>query len=438
MHPRQRCGPCGCHLQGPFCRLTAVDDGNGGGHQVASAAVAVRVPGVVKGAAEEVDGVALEAESDVGVDGGGDADVGVAEEFLDHDEFDSLFQEQGRGRVPEVVKSDAAEAGLAEERGEGAGEVGRVDRSALRCSEYVPPVLPRTACGLTFALLLFVVELQGLGAAGGEGDAAFGGPGLGGQRGKPACAGALECAADGGGARSEVEVFPAQAEEFALAESGVEGEFEQGLQAVFVRGGEESAGFVGGEGFEASGPRRAGADVAGHVARDLLLTHGVLQGGLEHGMDVGQSQRGEQLATALACSAAARLVAPGVDATRAALAGSAELVESGADVLGGELGELLLAEAGDEVPVDAGGIAGVGVLAEVVDGDVFQPVRQVRGHAALRGGSGEAAVAGGDLLGELGQRFFAGGAVDVDAFAGVADPAGLFGHAARERPRRAR
>lgn len=30
---------------------------------------------------EEVDGLALEAESDVGVDVGGDADVGVAEEF---------------------------------------------------------------------------------------------------------------------------------------------------------------------------------------------------------------------------------------------------------------------------------------------------------------------------------------------------------------------
>ncbi|MFJ5280521.1 hypothetical protein [Streptomyces parvulus] len=30
--------------------------------------------------AEEVDGVGLEAEPDVGVDGGGDADVGVGEE----------------------------------------------------------------------------------------------------------------------------------------------------------------------------------------------------------------------------------------------------------------------------------------------------------------------------------------------------------------------
>lgn len=41
-----------------------------------------------KGGAEGVYGLALEAESHMGVDGGGDADVGVAEEFLDHDEFE--------------------------------------------------------------------------------------------------------------------------------------------------------------------------------------------------------------------------------------------------------------------------------------------------------------------------------------------------------------
>jgi hypothetical protein len=50
--------------------------------------------------AEAVDGLALEAESDVGVDAGRHADVGVAEEFLDHDEVDALFQEQCRGRMP--------------------------------------------------------------------------------------------------------------------------------------------------------------------------------------------------------------------------------------------------------------------------------------------------------------------------------------------------
>jgi hypothetical protein len=38
----------------------------------------------------------------------------------------------------------------------------------------------------------------------------------------------------------------------------------------------------------------------------------------------------------------------------------------------------------------------------------------------LRGRGGEAAVAGGHLLGEFGEGFLAGGAVDTDALAGVA------------------
>jgi hypothetical protein len=53
--------------------------------------------GAVQGVVEAVDSLALEAKSDVGVDAGGDADVGVAEEFLDDDEVDALFQEQGGG-----------------------------------------------------------------------------------------------------------------------------------------------------------------------------------------------------------------------------------------------------------------------------------------------------------------------------------------------------
>ena len=134
--------------------------------------------GVVEGAAEGVDGVSLEAEAEADV--GVDANVGVAEEFLDHDEFDALLQEQGGGGVAEVVEADVAKAGLAEERGEGAGEVGRVDRSALHCGEHVRVVLPRGARGLTLALLLFVMELQRLDAAGGEGDAALGGARFGG------------------------------------------------------------------------------------------------------------------------------------------------------------------------------------------------------------------------------------------------------------------
>lgn len=68
---------------------------------------------------------------------------GVAEEFLDDDDFDVLFQEEGGGRVAEVVEADAAEAGLAEECGEGSGEVGRVDRSTHRSGDHVPAALPR-------------------------------------------------------------------------------------------------------------------------------------------------------------------------------------------------------------------------------------------------------------------------------------------------------
>lgn len=51
----------------------------------------------------------LEAESDVGVDVGGDADVGVSEEFLDGDEFDALLQEQRGAGVSEVVESDVSD-----------------------------------------------------------------------------------------------------------------------------------------------------------------------------------------------------------------------------------------------------------------------------------------------------------------------------------------
>lgn len=71
-------------------------------------------------AAEGVDGLPLEAESHVGVDACGDADVGVAEEFLDDDEVDALFQEQGGGGVAEVVEADRPKAGAVEEASEAA------------------------------------------------------------------------------------------------------------------------------------------------------------------------------------------------------------------------------------------------------------------------------------------------------------------------------
>jgi len=206
---------------------TSADDGCGG-----------RVVGCVaargEGGAESVDGLALEAESDVGVDAGGDADVGVAEEFLDDDEVDALLQEQCGGGVSEVVEADRPEPCRVEDAAEAAGEVAGVEWPALRGGEDEPVVRPARSGYLTLSLLPFLVDLEGADAFGGEGDAASGGEGLGVQDSQPLAAGALEGTVDGGGSavQIEVRVFPVEAEEFALAESGAQGEF---VQAAWSR-----------------------------------------------------------------------------------------------------------------------------------------------------------------------------------------------------------
>lgn len=43
--------------------------------------------------------------------------MGVAEKFLDDDEVDALFEEQGGGGVPEVVEADHAAGGAGRNRG---------------------------------------------------------------------------------------------------------------------------------------------------------------------------------------------------------------------------------------------------------------------------------------------------------------------------------
>jgi hypothetical protein len=96
----------------------------------------------------------LETESDVGVDAGGDADVGVAEKFLDDDEVDALLQEQGRGRVPEDVEADRPESRAVEEAAEAAGEVGGVEWLALEGGEDEAVVRPARSGRLALFLLL--------------------------------------------------------------------------------------------------------------------------------------------------------------------------------------------------------------------------------------------------------------------------------------------
>lgn len=100
------------------------------------------------------------------------------------------------------------------------GEGGPLDRGAVGPGEDIPARLPARARRFALLALPVAVLFQGAQALGGQGDAPFRALGLGRQRDKAAAVGALEDAADAGGSAGQVEVFPAQAEELALAESG--------------------------------------------------------------------------------------------------------------------------------------------------------------------------------------------------------------------------
>ncbi|MBB4985110.1 hypothetical protein GGE06_006060 [Streptomyces sp. SFB5A] len=110
-------------------------------------------------------------------------------------------------------------------------------------------------------------------------------------------------------------------------------------------------------GWKRLGRGAAVLNVPGYVARQLILADGLLRGGLEDRVDVRHGQRRQHFAAALADGAAGT---PGrVSFLGAALVAGAEPIEEGAYVACGEPRELLLAEPGDEVEADAGGVAGV-------------------------------------------------------------------------------
>ena len=64
---------------------------------------------------ESADGVGLVGQAGVRVDVRGDGDVGVAEEFLDGDQWHTGFDQQRRAGVSEVVEADAADCGAVAE-----------------------------------------------------------------------------------------------------------------------------------------------------------------------------------------------------------------------------------------------------------------------------------------------------------------------------------
>ncbi|NML51040.1 hypothetical protein HHL19_21325 [Streptomyces sp. R302] len=123
-----------------------------------------------------------------------------------------------------------------------------------------------------------------------------------------------------------------EAEEFALAGSGAQGEFIQRAEPVGAGRVEELPGLGRCERTEAPGLVRGGLDVAGEFSRQLVFADHVFQCRLEHRVHEGHGRCGQLRLAALTDGAASlpfRIQAPG-----AALAGGAEAVEEGAHILG--------------------------------------------------------------------------------------------------------
>jgi len=110
----------------------------------------------------------------------------MTQQLLDHDEFHALFQEEGRGRVPQVVEPDCPQAGVTEHGVEVAAEGCGFDGVPVRASEDEAVVHPLSAGLLRLAGLSGTVLAERGDAGGREGDAAFRADRLGRQGGEAA------------------------------------------------------------------------------------------------------------------------------------------------------------------------------------------------------------------------------------------------------------
>jgi hypothetical protein len=111
-------------------------------------------------------------------------------------------------------------------------EGGPFDRGTVGPGEDVAAVLPACPRRLAFLALSVAVLFQGAQTRCRQRDAPFRTLGLGREGGQAAGVGALEGAADAGGSAGQVEVFPAQAEEFALSEPGMQSEVEEDIEDI--------------------------------------------------------------------------------------------------------------------------------------------------------------------------------------------------------------
>ncbi|MCO5968266.1 hypothetical protein NDW01_07635 [Actinoallomurus sp. WRP6H-15] len=100
----------------------------------------------------------------------GDANVGVAQDLLNHGEGYALFEEECRGRVAGGVDAVVREAGGAEEIRPGVPVAARVDRAAVRLAEHEIVSLPDAAGSLALPLLPGEVMAEDLYQLVGESD----------------------------------------------------------------------------------------------------------------------------------------------------------------------------------------------------------------------------------------------------------------------------
>jgi hypothetical protein len=132
----------------------------------------------------------------------------------------------------------------------------------------------------------------------------------------------LECLNDFELSIVEVDVFPAQAEQFPTPQAEAQGEHVEGMEPIPGRGSQHGLCLNGRESAVHLVLGRGDLDELGDVARDGFFSDGALQGVPEHGVD-GLDHPGRQpglAALSVFQRAAARFPAGGVVSVLAALA----------------------------------------------------------------------------------------------------------------------
>ena len=130
---------------------------------------------------------------------------------------------------------------------EDGGEAVGVEGFAVAGGEHQSALVPAWTEESPFPVLALPVMVEHREGRVGQGDGALGGGGFGRGEGDAGADQAHKGLADGEGPCVEVDVGPAQAEQFAAAHPGEQGEVDQGVEAVVAGGVQQGFGLVQGE-----------------------------------------------------------------------------------------------------------------------------------------------------------------------------------------------